>query len=90
MYSIVSSKLSIYVQIYCINNLKLAVVEEDGIVISYSHRLEWNFLKEQMVINLSAMLLLKVRLYLIPFSTISLLYYKYHYIHGIIFSAPSF
>ena len=32
MYSIVSSKLSIYVQTYCINNLKLAVAEEDGIV----------------------------------------------------------
>ena len=31
MYSIVSSKLSIYVQIYCINNLKLALAEEDGI-----------------------------------------------------------
>ena len=32
MYSIVSSKLSIYVQIYCINNLKLALAEEDDIV----------------------------------------------------------
>ena len=32
MYSHVSSKLSIYVLTYCINNLKLAVAEEYGTI----------------------------------------------------------
>ena len=39
----------------------------------YSNCLEWNLLKEQMVINLFAMLLLEVHLYLILFILL------YHY-----------
>ena len=44
--------------------------------VMYSNCFECNLLKEQMVINLSAMLLLKVRLCLILFITV-LLNYKY-------------
>ena len=53
----------------------------------YSNCLEWNLSKEQMVINLFALQLFMVCLYLI-------LLYRYtinnDYIHGIIFTVPSF
>ena len=42
-------------------------------LVMYSNCLEWNLLKEQMV-NLSAMLLVKVHLYLILYITVSLHY----------------
>ena len=57
-------------------------------LVAYSNCLEYNFLKEQMVINLSAMLLLKVSLYVILFVTVPLHYINY--IHGMIFVAPGF
>ena len=55
-------------------------------LVTYSNCFEWNLLKEQTVINLSAMLLLKVHL--------CLLLHRYtlnnNYIHGIIFAVPDF
>ena len=41
-------------------------------LVMYSNCFQWNLLKEQMIINLSAMLLLKVPLYLILFTSESL------------------
>ena len=41
-------------------------------LVMYSNCFQWNLLKEQIVINLSAMLLLKVPLYLILFTSVSL------------------
>ena len=45
-------------------------------LVMYSNYLEWDLLKEQTIINLSAMLLLKICLYLILFIAVSLHYKK--------------
>ena len=60
-------------------------------LVMYSNCFEQNVLKQQVVINLSAMLLLKVLLCLLLFITVSL-YYKINndYIHGAIFAVPGF
>ena len=55
-------------------------------LVTYSKCFKWNCSKEQMVINLSAMLLLKVRLCLILCIYVS----NNDYVHDIIFAAPGF
>ena len=55
-------------------------------LVTYSNCLEWNLLKEMMIINLSAVLLLKICLYLMLFITVLF----NDYIHGIIFTVPDF
>ena len=56
-------------------------------LVMYSNCLEWNVSEEQTIINLFAILLLKVHLYLI------LLYHdniNNDYIHGVKFATPDF
>ena len=57
-----------------ISNFQTAVCIAVQSLVTYSNCFQWNLSKEQMVINFSAMLSLKVCLCLIPFITVSLHY----------------
>ena len=59
-------------------------------LVTYSNCFEWNLLKEQVVINLSVMLLHFIKGVLVFNTVYYVLYHYTDYIHGKIFAVPGF